>query len=162
MGCTASRLKPGAMRVCVTSLEESCQTGDLVLFSSRHAASQMTKCFTASAWDHCGLVVKLSPKHVLILEYAGGVYLYPLFTRLCTPPQIELPRSRSAAKQRSQTMFPPPHLRLFAIRIGRFLLCYSGARDCNPPAQDQRATLGDAAAGRVVREERAGPEAALD
>jgi len=83
MGCTVSRLKAeGATRVCVTSLEESCQTGDLVLFSSRHAASQMTKCFTASAWDHCGLVVKLSPKHVLILEYAGGVYLYPLFTRL--------------------------------------------------------------------------------
>lgn len=83
MGCTVSRLKAeGAARVCVTSLEESCQTGDLVLFSSRHAASQMTKCFTGSAWDHCGLVVKLSPKHVLILEYAGGVYLYPLFTRL--------------------------------------------------------------------------------
>jgi len=83
MGCTVSRLKAeGATRVCVTSLEDSCQTGDLVLFSSRHAASQMTKCFTASAWDHCGLVVKLSPKHVLILEYAGGVYLYPLFTRL--------------------------------------------------------------------------------
>ena len=100
MGCTVSRLKAeGATRVCVTSLEESCQTGDLVLFSSRHAASQMTKCFTASAWDHCGLVVKLSPKHVLILEYAGGVYLYPLFTRLCTPPQIELPRSRSAANR---------------------------------------------------------------
>ena len=101
MGCTVSRLKAeGAARVCVTSLEESCQTGDLVLFSSRHAASQMTKCFTGSAWDHCGLVVKLSPKHVLILEYAGGVYLYPLFTRLCTPPQIELARSRSAAKSR--------------------------------------------------------------
>ena len=98
MGCTASRLKPGATRVCVTSLEESCRTGDLVLFSSRHAASQMTKCFTASSWDHCGLIVKLSPKHVLILEYAGGVYLYPLFTRLCTPPQIELQCPRPAAK----------------------------------------------------------------
>jgi len=111
MGCTVSRIKgEGATRVCVTSLEESCQTGDLVLFSSRHAASQMTKCFTASAWDHCGLVVKLSPKHVLILEYAGGVYLYPLFTRLCTPPQIELPRSCSAAKQRSRTRFPPLHI----------------------------------------------------
>ena len=69
-------------RVCVTTLEESVQTGDLILFSSKHAASHVTKCFTASTWDHCGLVVKLSPKHVFILEYAGGVYLYPLFTRL--------------------------------------------------------------------------------
>ena len=67
---------------CVTGLEASVQTGDIILFSSRHAASHVTKCFTASTWDHCGLVVKLSPKHVLILEYAGGVHLYPLFTRL--------------------------------------------------------------------------------
>ena len=69
-------------RVCVTTLEQSVQTGDLILFSSKHAASHVTKCFTASTWDHCGLVVKLSPKHVFILEYAGGGYLYPLFTRL--------------------------------------------------------------------------------
>ena len=62
-------------RVCVTTLEQSVQTGDLILFSSKHAASHVTKCFTASTWDHCGLVVKLSPKHVFILEYAGGVYL---------------------------------------------------------------------------------------
>ena len=82
MGCAASRIRYGMTRVCVTTLEQSVQTGDLILFSSKHAASHVTKCFTASTWDHCGLVVKLSPKHVFILEYAGGVYLYPLFTRL--------------------------------------------------------------------------------
>ena len=84
-------------RVCVTGLESSVQTGDLILFSSKHAASHVTKCFTASTWDHCGLVVKLSPKHVFILEYAGGVYLcatlqitrlFPRLHRLATPRQV--------------------------------------------------------------------------
>ena len=54
----------------------------IVLFSSKHAAATVTKFFTASTWDHIGLVVKFGAKHVFILEYAGGVYLYPLFTRL--------------------------------------------------------------------------------
>jgi len=82
MGCATSRIHTVMTQVCVTSLESSVQTGDIILFSSKHAASHVTKCFTASTWDHCGLVIKLSPKHVFILEYAGGVYLYPLFTRL--------------------------------------------------------------------------------
>ena len=58
------------------------KTGDLFLFSSKHAASHVTKCFTGSGWDHLGMVVKLSDSQVFILEYAGGVFLYPLFTRL--------------------------------------------------------------------------------
>jgi hypothetical protein len=41
-------------------------------------------CLPRSRWDHVGLVVKLSPRQVYILEYAGGVFLYPLFTRLYT------------------------------------------------------------------------------
>ena len=81
MGCAASRLRS---RVDVRDLESSVRTGDLVLFSSKHASAQITKCFTVSEWDHIGLVVKFSSKHVYILEYAGGVYLYPLFTRLYT------------------------------------------------------------------------------
>lgn len=88
MGCSASRIDSRSCgpsldgRICITGLEQCVQTGDVLLFSSTHAASNVTKCFTASTWDHCGLVVKLSPKHIFILEYAGGVYLYPLFTRL--------------------------------------------------------------------------------
>jgi len=81
MGCAQSRLRT---RVDVRSLESIVQTGDLILFSSMHAASHVTKCFTASTWDHCGIIVKFSAKHVFILEYAGGVFLYPLFTRLYT------------------------------------------------------------------------------
>ena len=79
MGCAASRLRS---RVDVRDLESSVRTGDLVLFSSKHASAQITKCFTVSEWDHIGLVVKFSSKHVYILEYAGGVVLYPLRTRL--------------------------------------------------------------------------------
>jgi hypothetical protein len=81
MGCAASRLRT---RVDVRDLESTVRTGDLILFSSKHASAQITKCFTVSEWDHIGLVVKFSSKHVYILEYAGGVYLYPLFTRLYT------------------------------------------------------------------------------
>ncbi len=81
MGCAESRI---SSRVDVRDLEGTVRTGDLVLFSSKHAGAQVTKFFTASMWDHCGIVVKFSPRHVYILEYAGGVYLYPLFTRLYT------------------------------------------------------------------------------
>jgi len=81
MGCAHSRLRA---KVDVRDLESSVRTGDIILFSSKHAAATVTKCFTASTWDHCGLVVKFGHRHVFILEYAGGVYLYPLFTRLYT------------------------------------------------------------------------------
>ena len=81
MGCAQARLKS---KVDVRDLESIVRTGDLILFSSKHAAAQVTKCFTASTWDHCGMVVKFSSRHVFILEYAGGVFLYPLFTRLYT------------------------------------------------------------------------------
>lgn len=92
-------------RVCVTTLEQSVQTGDLILFSSKHAASHVTKCFTASTWDHCGIVVKLSPKHVFILEYAGGVYLYPPLHAplllLCNPGPRDLhPKAQDARASR--------------------------------------------------------------
>ena len=80
-GCAQSRMRS---RVDVRDLEGSVRTGDIILFSSKHAAAAVTKCFTASTWDHIGLVVKFGPRHVYILEYAGGVYLYPLFTRLYT------------------------------------------------------------------------------
>ena len=81
MGCAHSRLRT---KVDVRDLESSVHTGDIILFSSKHAAAHVTKCFTASTWDHCGLVVKFGHRHVFVLEYAGGVYLYPLFTRLYT------------------------------------------------------------------------------
>ena len=81
MGCAESRLRT---KVDVRDLEASVHTGDIVLFSSKHAAATVTKFFTASTWDHIGLVVKFGPRHVFILEDAGGVYLYPLFTRLYT------------------------------------------------------------------------------
>ena len=49
MGCAQARLKT---KVDVRDLESIVRTGDLILFSSKHAAAQVTKCFTASTWDH--------------------------------------------------------------------------------------------------------------
>jgi len=111
MGCAHSRLRS---RVDVRDLESIVRTGDLILFSSMHAASHVTKCFTASSWDHCGIVVKFSSKHVFVLEYAGGVYLYPLFTRIYTYYAIQgreislrrlLPGQDRAAMQRRVEQF---------------------------------------------------------
>ena len=84
MGCSQSRPRSP---VSVRDLEGMVNTGDIFLFSSKHAGAQVTKFFTGSTWDHIGLVVKFpynAGHQVFILEYAGGVYLYPLFTRLYT------------------------------------------------------------------------------
>ena len=74
MGCAQSRLRT---KISVRDVSATVKTGDLFLFSSKHAASHVTKCFTGSGWDHLGMVVKLSDSQVFILEYAGGVFLYP-------------------------------------------------------------------------------------
>ena len=57
-------------------LQAGAQTGDLLLFSSRHAASNITKCFTASAWDHVAIIVTPSPGYSFIAEWAGGMSLH--------------------------------------------------------------------------------------
>ena len=84
MGCSQSRYRT---QVNVRDLEGMVQTGDIFLFSSKHPGAKVTKFFTASTWDHIGMVVRFpcnAGHQVFILEYAGGVYLYPLFTRLYT------------------------------------------------------------------------------
>ncbi|KAL3924902.1 MAG: hypothetical protein SGPRY_003782 [Prymnesium sp.] len=84
MGCSQSRVRT---RVSVRDVEAVAQTGDLILFSSKHAGAKLTKFFTASTWDHIGMVIRFPSKEgnqTFILEYAGGVFLYPLFTRLYT------------------------------------------------------------------------------
>ena len=62
--------------------EDLLQTGDLVLFSSRHAASNLTKCFTASVWDHVAIVVRPCKGYTFVVEWAGGVFASPLAERL--------------------------------------------------------------------------------
>lgn len=46
-------------RLWVHDVPKMARTGDVLLFSSMHAASNITKCLTASAWDHVGIVVKV-------------------------------------------------------------------------------------------------------
>lgn len=132
MGCAHSRLRS---RVDVRDLESIVRTGDLILFSSMHAASHVTKCFTASSWDHCGIVVKFSSKHVFVLEYAGGVYLYPLFTRIYTYYAIQgreislrrlLPGQDRAAMQRTRR--PPWRASVLASEPRAASLLAAGGR----------------------------------
>ena len=63
-------------------LEEVVQTGDLLLFSSRHAASNITKLFTNSSWDHVGIVVRPCRGFTFVVEWAGGIFASPIVERL--------------------------------------------------------------------------------
>jgi len=60
------------------------RTGDIVLFSSKHAASNITKLFTYSQWDHVALIVR--PRDaggkVYAVEWCGGLIASELVERL--------------------------------------------------------------------------------
>ena len=105
MGCAHSRLRT---KVDVRDLESSVHTGDIILFSSKHAAAHVTKCFTASTWDHCGLVVKFGHRHVFV-EYADGtkpIWLATLVSegyewRRVPPLPVPPPSARPTAEERA-------------------------------------------------------------
>jgi hypothetical protein len=69
-------------RTWVHDLPCLCRTGDVVLFSSNHSASNVTKVFTASEWDHVGIVVRPEPGRMYLFEWAGGLHLTNLVGRL--------------------------------------------------------------------------------
>jgi len=46
------------------------------------AASNITKFFTGSEWDHCGMVVRPKPTMCLLVEWAGGLFISNLVERL--------------------------------------------------------------------------------
>lgn len=58
-------------------------TGDIVLFHNAHFASQATKVFTRSQWDHVGVIVRWRDNELKLLEVTSqGVGLYKLSARL--------------------------------------------------------------------------------
>ena len=90
-------------RTWVHDLASQVHTGDIILFSSKHSASYITKFFTQSGaslpvvshlhalyhlvvpcagWDHIAMVVKPSPTQVFLLEWGGGLFVCPLEERL--------------------------------------------------------------------------------
>ena len=70
------------LSINLLDLEEVVQTGDLLLFSSRHAASNITKFFTNSSWDHVGIVVRPCRGFTFVVEWAGGIFASPIVERL--------------------------------------------------------------------------------
>ena len=58
------------------------RTGDILLFSSKHSSSNITKYFTKSRWDHIGIVIKPSPTRAYIVEWGGGLFACELVERL--------------------------------------------------------------------------------
>lgn len=58
-------------------------TGDLILFHNKHLASQATKVFTMSQWDHIGIVLRWADNELKLFEAtSNGVGLYKLKARL--------------------------------------------------------------------------------
>ena len=80
-GLGGSRKHPRP-QLWLRDLPTLCRTGDVVLFSSKHAASNITKFFTASEWDHVGIVVRPSPQRCFLLEWGGGLFVCDLVERL--------------------------------------------------------------------------------
>ena len=77
LSCRAPRKDgPSALRptAWVQELTASCRTGDIVLFSSKHSSSNITKFFTNSVWDHVGVVVRPSPNRAYLVEWGQGLF----------------------------------------------------------------------------------------
>jgi hypothetical protein len=68
--------------VWIGELTPAVRTGDIVLFSSKHRASDITKLFTNSVWDHVGMVVKPTPNRAYLIEWGGGLFASELTPRL--------------------------------------------------------------------------------
>ena len=68
--------------IWIHHLTQAARTGDVVLFSSRHATSNLTKFFTNSSWDHVGVVVKPTPRRAYLVEWGGGLFATELVERL--------------------------------------------------------------------------------
>ena len=68
--------------VWVHDIVNTASTGDIILFSSKHAGSKITKFFTNSEWDHVGIVIKPSATRCYIVEWGGGLFACDLIERL--------------------------------------------------------------------------------
>ena len=72
-----------AKGIGIKELPHTLKTGDIVLFSSKHAGSKITRFFTNSVWDHVGIVVSptMSSRSFLV-EWGGGLFATELVERL--------------------------------------------------------------------------------
>ena len=88
VSCTMSRdssKKPrweGQEQSWIGEIAQQVHTGDILLFSSKHSTSNITKFFTRSRFDHIGIVVKPSPNRAYIVEWGGGLFACDLIERL--------------------------------------------------------------------------------
>lgn len=63
-------------------LPEICKTGDVILFSTKDSGAKIIQRFTASEWNHVGVVVKPAQQQAYLLEWGGGIVVQPLAERL--------------------------------------------------------------------------------
>ena len=53
----------------IGNLPYAVATGDLIILSSVHSTSNITKFFTNSSWDHVGIVVRPTPARAYLVEW---------------------------------------------------------------------------------------------
>ena len=69
-------------RISLDDLVLRCRTGDVILFYDKDPGAKFIHTFTASKWNHVGMVIKPSPNRAYIIEWAGGIYVGDLRKRL--------------------------------------------------------------------------------
>ena len=81
MACVAKRIKQD--RAWLHDIVKQVHTGDVILFSSLHSTSNLTKYCTGSEWDHVGLVLRPSRlRDVYLLEWGGGLFVSKFMDRM--------------------------------------------------------------------------------
>lgn len=81
-----------AKRLWVGHMSSICRTGDVILFSSKHRTSEITKYFTNSAWDHVAIVVKSTPSRAYLVEWSKGLFASELCERLTEYAELDARR----------------------------------------------------------------------
>ena len=72
---------PQAKPTWIKDLPSMVHTGDIVLFSSKHSTSNISKFFTNSSWDHIGIIVRPTPSRSYLIEWGGGLFASDLVCR---------------------------------------------------------------------------------
>ena len=66
----------------VYDLVKHVKTGDLILTSNKDLGAKIIQFFTATDWNHVGIIVKPSPNKAYLVEWGGGLFVSELVERL--------------------------------------------------------------------------------
>jgi len=68
--------------VWIGELIQVCRTGDVLLTSNKDFGAKLIQKTTRTRWNHVGIITRPSPTHAYLVEWAGGIIVADLETRL--------------------------------------------------------------------------------